>query len=103
MCGGFLTAFTASGATGPGTALLLPARLLAWQQLPYNLGRITTYSLLGAAFGATGGAALAVVDWLPLQRALFVAANLFLLVLGVGIVWRRDRLAWLQRAGAALF
>ncbi len=100
MCGGFLTALSGAGAHPQP---LLPARALALRQLPYNLGRITTYVVLGAAFGAAGGASLVAVDWLPLQRALFVVANLFLLALGVGIAWRRDGAAPLQRAGAALF
>ena len=101
MCGGFLAAFSGAGRTGP--VPLLPAGELALRQLPYNLGRITTYALLGALFGRLGGVALEAVDWLSLQRALFVAANLFLLSLGVGLVWRHEGVAVLQRAGGALF
>ncbi len=100
MCGGFLGALSAAG---PTSRPLLPARALALRQLPYNLGRITTYALLGAAFGAAGNASLVAVDWLPLQRALFVVANLFLVALAAGIAWRREGVAPLQRAGAALF
>jgi uncharacterized protein len=100
MCGGFLAALSGTGRTAQP---LLPAGALALRQLPYNLGRITTYALLGAAVGAAGGASMVAVDWLPLQRALFVVANLFLLGLGVGIAWRREGAAPLQRAGAALF
>ena len=100
MCGGFLAAL--SGA-GPSTKPLLPARALALRQLPYNLGRITTYGLLGGAFGAAGSAALVAVDWLPLQRALFVVANLFLLALGIGMASRREGGGAWQRTGAALF
>ena len=101
MCGGFLAAL--SGAARPAQRPLLPARALALRQLPYNLGRITTYGLLGGAFGAAGSASLVAVDWLPLQRALFVVANLFLLALGIGFAWRREAGAPWQRAGAALF
>jgi len=101
MCGGFLAAL--SGAGKPAGMPLLPARTLALRQLPYNLGRITTYVVLGGAFGAAGNAALAAADWLPLQRALFVVANLFLLALAVTIAWKREGFAPLQRAGVALF
>ncbi len=46
---------------------------------------------------------MAAAEWLPLQRALYVVANLFLLALAVAILWRRDALVMLQRAGAAMF
>jgi len=101
MCGGFLAAF--SGAGSAGVAPMLPARALALRQLPYNLGRITTYAVLGAAFGKLGAVAFGAVDWLLLQRALFVVANLFLLSLGVGLVWKHEGVGALQRAGGALF
>jgi hypothetical protein len=101
MCGGFLTAF--AGAGGPAAQPLRPARALALRQLPYNLGRITTYVALGAAFGAAGGTALLTVEWLPLQRGLFVVANLFLLALAVAIALNRNGIAPLQRAGLALY
>lgn len=101
MCGGFLAALSVAGK--PAAMPLLPARALALRQLPYNLGRITTYAALGAAFGAAGNAAVGAADWLPLQRGLFVVANLFLLALAAAIAWRREGFAPLQRAGVALF
>ena len=77
--------------------------MLARRQLPYNAGRITTYAVLGAIFGGAGGAALAASDWLSVQRALYVAANVFLLVLALAIVSDGKGMAWPQRVGAALF
>jgi len=100
MCGGFLTAVSSAGAQ---SAPLVPARALALRQLPYNLGRLTTYVALGALLGAVGNASLGAIDWLPLQRTLFVAANVFLLVLGLSIAWKREGLGAGQRIGAALF
>jgi sulfite exporter TauE/SafE len=82
---------------------LLPARVLARRDLEYNLGRITTYALLGTVVGGTGAVALSAADWLPVQRALYVVANLCLLALAVAIVSKRGGLARLQRAGSALF
>jgi len=105
MCGGFVAAM-AGGVAAPGAAriaLLLPARVLLWRQLAYNAGRITTYSLLGAAAGGSGALALSATQWLPLQRTLYVVANLFLLALALAIVWKREGFAWLQHAGIALF
>lgn len=78
MCGGLLAAMT----TRDGVAKpMLPARAIAARQLAYQVGRISTYALLGAAFGATGALALHAAHYLPLQRALYAAANVFLLLL----------------------
>ena len=104
MCGGFVAAFSGAGMPAPALgAPLLPARAIARRQLTYNLGRITTYAVLGAVLGGGGAAALAAADWLPVQRTLFVVANLFLLALAVTIASKRDGLGVLQRAGSALF
>ena len=46
MCGGFVALMAAGGASAePRVTALLPARTLAWRQLAYNAGRITTYAL----------------------------------------------------------
>jgi len=84
-------------------ATLHPVRELATRQLPYNVGRVATYSLLGAVAGGAGGAALSAASFVPLQRGLFILANAFLLVLAVAIARRRDGFAWLQGFGSALF
>lgn len=104
MCGGFVTAM-AGGAHSAGALAtpIFPARTLAWRQLAYNAGRITTYALLGAAAGGAGGALLSAADWLPLQRTVYVVANLFLLALALAIASKRAGVAWLQDAGNALF
>lgn len=99
MCGGFVTAL--SGSSAP--ARLRPARELAWAQLPYNLGRLATYGILGVVAGGFGGAMLAVAEGLPVQRALYLLANLALLALAWIVLRGRDGLPWLQHAGARLF
>ena len=104
MCGGFVTA--ASGVSGRSAHPSLPvrpARTISAGPLVSNLGRIATYALLGALVGSAGGLLTDVLDWRPLQRSLYVVANLFLLTLALAIATRRDRFAWLQRSGAALF
>ena len=101
MCGGLFGAAAAREASLAKP--LVPARTLVLRQASYHLGRIGTYALLGAAFGAAGSAALAAVDLAPLQRVIYVAANVFLLLLGAGLVVRVRALAVLQRAGAAGF
>ena len=104
MCGGFMTALSRSGQRSrPPMAMLRPARALAWRQLPYNLGRITTYTALGAIAGGAGSAALAVGDWLAIQRVLYVVANGFLLMLALAIMSNDNGIGGLQRIGSALF
>jgi sulfite exporter TauE/SafE len=104
MCGGFVAALSGAAAPVPGgRRAVLPAAALAWRQVPHNLGRIATYTVLGATVGAAGGVALGADGWAAFQRSLFVVANLLLLALAAAIVLGRDGAAWLQRAGAALF
>ena len=101
MCGGLLGAIGARDAAGPMT--LHPARRLAMQQATYHAGRLLTYSLLGALFGALGAATLGIVDLLPLQRAIYVLANVFLLLLGTSLVLRTPGVPLMQRFGARVF
>ncbi len=102
MCGGFLAAMSGAAAQG-GVRPLLPARSLLLRQVPYNLGRIATYALLGAAFGAAGAVTMSASAGLPVQRALYVTANVFLLLLAFAMVGPRRAFAPLERAGAAIF
>jgi uncharacterized protein len=104
MCGGFAAAITARDREARADATpLLPAATIVRQQLGYHAGRLTTYMLLGAAFGAAGAAALQAADLLPVQRTLYVLANLFLLWLGVSLVTRTAGIPWLQRIGGSVF
>jgi sulfite exporter TauE/SafE len=105
MCGGFLTAIAGSGVPAAAQGKpLLPARLIARRQLTYNLGRIATYASLGALVGSAGALTMAsAAALLPVQRALFVVANLFLLGLAFGIAGKPEGASWLQRMGATMF
>jgi sulfite exporter TauE/SafE len=105
MCGGFVAAAAARDAAlgGAGAVPLLPAATIARRQLVYHAGRVSTYAALGAAFGAAGSVALDAALLLPLQRVLYVGANLFLLVLGLSVALGTPGVAGLQRAGAKLF
>jgi uncharacterized protein len=105
MCGGFVAVMAGGGRTPmeARAAPLLPARALAWRQLSYNAGRVTTYGLLGAAAGGAGSALLSAADWVPLLRFLYMVANVFLLALALAIAWKHNGFAWAQHAGNALF
>jgi hypothetical protein len=91
MCGGLLGAISARDAAHVG--VLHPVRTLAVRQLTYHAGRLVTYALLGSLSGALGAGALGIVDLVPMQRAIYVLANVFLLVLGVTLVLRAHRFA----------
>lgn len=47
MCGGFVAFYSGSNGSGAGSP---------WAHLTYNLGRLSTYLVLGAVAGAIGGA-----------------------------------------------
>jgi hypothetical protein len=102
MCGGFVAALGVPRESGAVVPLRSSGALVLWQ-LPYHAGRIASYTLVGAVFGAVGGIALAAPSLLSVQRGLYVIANLFLLVLAVAIVAGAGHSGWLQRAGAGLF
>jgi hypothetical protein len=104
MCGGFVAAL--GGARAPAGLVsvpLRPAQVIAWRELPYNLGRVATYCVLGAIAGGSGGALLAAGDWWVLQRTLYVIANIFLLVLALSIVSNGKGAVVLQRLGGRVF
>ncbi len=98
MCGGFAAAIAARDAS-----VLRPRRALLLRQLTYHLGRIGSYALLGAAFGAVGESALATARLAPVQQILYVAANVLLLLLALAIATRAAGATWLARAGTSAF
>ena len=98
MCGGWIA--VVARPTGP--IELQPSRALRAGQVASHAGRLTTYVLLGAAFGAVGGAAFAVA-LAPVQRGMYVAANVLLLLLAFSLVARGIEFGGLERAGLAAF
>lgn len=99
MCGGFVAALSTRDRAQP----LRPLRSLAASQAAYHAGRVASYALLGAAFGATGAATLGAIDLVPVQKALYVVANAMLLVLAASLVTRAAGHSWLARAGTQVF
>lgn len=83
MCGGFVL-----GQVADRMARMPAGRLCEWQRygagmlVPYHLGRLTTYAVLGAVAGA-GGAALARI---PFLAAILLAASALLFA---AMAWRR--------------
>jgi sulfite exporter TauE/SafE len=90
MCGGIVGALT----------LGTPAGRRHWPlHLAYNLGRISSYALAGAALGAIGSAGLLLNDALPVQMTLYVLANLMLVALGLYLCGVPQGLTFLERGG----
>ncbi len=103
MCGAFSAALAARECNGDGGKRLLPMRTLLRQQAGYQAGRVTTYAALGAIFGFGGATAMEATSLLPLQRAMYIVANVVLLALAASLVMERQHAGWLQRAGAQAF
>src|SRR5436190_20973259 len=101
MCGGWVA--VASAPPAGGAFPLLSRRALWLRQALHHVGRIGTYTLLGAALGAGGGAAIAQAI-APAQRALYVAANVVLILVAVSMA-RRSAVApvAIERLGLGVF
>jgi len=94
MCGGIVAALSGQAARG-----VPPWRI----HLSYNLGRISSYTLAGALSGALGSLGLMLDGMLPVQIALYVAANVLLIALGLYLAGIPGVTARLERIGAGLW
>ena len=99
MCGGWIAAVSAGRVGRSRCSRRGCSGRARSQRMP---GGLTTYVLLGTAFGAAGGAAFAAAV-APLQRGMYVAANAMLLLLAVSLVVRGGAFGALERVGLAAF
>ena len=91
MCGGVVS------------ALSMQADAQRWPlQLAYNSGRIASYGVAGALAGSLGGLGLLFNQVLPIQLALYLAANLMLVALGLSLAGI-PLLAGIERVGQHLW
>jgi sulfite exporter TauE/SafE len=95
MCGGIVSALTVQ----------LPGqRRSDWPlHLAYNVGRISSYTLAGAAMGAIGTVGLLFNNILPIQLVLYVAANLMLVALGLYLTGFTRALSGVEQLGHKLW
>ena len=93
MCGGIVAAFSFRPDGG-----VPPFRL----HLAYNGGRILSYSLFGALAGALGSA-LTLADFLPVQTALYVVAQIVMIMLGLYLAGLSHSVLVFERAGSVLW
>ncbi len=71
--------------------------------LPMNLGRITTYIMLGSLAGAAGSTLWLLDHALPVQRTLFLLTNLVLIAIGAWLLGAQILLNWTERGGQRLW
>ena len=96
MCGGIVGALSMQ-VQAPGSRPQWPLHLA------YNLGRIGTYTLLGAGVGLLGSVGLLYEGMLPVQMTLYVLANLMLVALGLYLTGFTRLLAPIERVGHLLW
>ncbi|MPN13012.1 hypothetical protein SDC9_160332 [bioreactor metagenome] len=97
MCGGIVGALSVQVQT-PGS------RGRQWPiHLAYNLGRITTYVVIGSLLGALGSVGMLYDGVLPVQITLYVLANLMLIALGLYLTGFTRLLVPVERAGHMLW
>lgn len=93
MCGGIAAA----------SATLFPKQALLRRQVLLNVGRIASYSLVGAAAGAIGTVAQVAGLVLPLQKGLYVLAHLVVVLVALHIAGIANPLSWTERLGSPLW
>jgi hypothetical protein len=94
MCGGIVSALSVQL---PRQKPALPLHLA------YNLGRLSSYVLAGAAMGALGSMGLLLNNVLPVQMTLYVAANLMLLTMGLYLLGVTGAAAFVEKGGKRLW
>jgi sulfite exporter TauE/SafE len=103
MCGGIVAAFD-TGVANLHSNRVIPIRARTdwYRRLAFNLGRISTYAVAGAAAGLLGAAAYAAAA-LPAQTVLYVAANIMLVLMGLHLAGAGRVLGRLEEFGAPLW
>lgn len=97
MCGGIVGALTVQVHTPGGRNRQWPIHLA------YNLGRIATYTGIGAGLGALGSVGMLYDGVLPVQITLYVLANLMLVALGLYLTGFTRLLAPVEKLGHQLW
>ncbi|OYY94185.1 MAG: hypothetical protein B7Y41_07615 [Hydrogenophilales bacterium 28-61-23] len=93
MCGGIVAAMSFHSGT----------RQPFHFHLGYSAGRIASYAALGALAGLIGSAAFLSDSLFPLQRGLYVLAQVVLILLGLYLAGLNQTIRILEHAGGALW
>lgn len=93
MCGGIVAAMSFQG----------NARQPFVFHLGYSAGRMVSYAALGALVGLIGSAAFLSDSLYPLQRGLYVLAQVVLILLGLYLAGLNQSIRLLEHAGSAVW
>jgi len=99
MCGGIVAAmsFQAPGGLRPGSLNALSFHLA------YNAGRIASYTLVGMLVGLLGSAAFLSDSLFPLQRGLYLLAQVVLILLGLYLAGLNQSVLVIERLGGGVW
>ena len=95
MCGGIVTAVSFSRVPNAPPPF--------FHLLAFNAGRIASYATAGAIVGALGAGSLLLGPQQPIQTALYVAANVLLIGLGLYVAGLSRAVTALERVGAIVW
>ncbi len=93
MCGGIVAAMSFQGGRRQPVSF----------HLGYNLGRIASYTLAGALAGLIGSAAFLSDTLLPVQKSLYIVAQIILILMGLYLAGLSRAVLWLEKAGSGLW
>lgn len=99
MCGGIVAAMSLQA---PGEASA-GARRPALLHLAYNAGRVASYVSVGTLAGLLGSAAFLSDSLFPLQRGLYVLAQVVLILLGLYLAGLNQSVLAIERLGGGLW
>lgn len=77
-------------------------RMLSFQ-FAYNIGRLTSYAIIGAVFGFLGASLGSLATFLPIQQSLQVVAGLFMIALGLYLGGWWFGVARVEKAGQKIW
>ncbi len=98
MCGGIVTAISFQ----PGVSGAHAKQPFSFH-LAYSAGRISSYAAAGALAGLVGAAAFLSDTLFPLQKGLYILAQVVLILLGLYLAGLSQTVLWLEKAGSGLW
>ncbi len=103
MCGGIVAAMSFQGGSAQSGAGQIVKRQPFGFHLGYSAGRIASYATLGALVGLLGSAAFLSDSLFPLQRALYILAQIVLILLGLYLAGLNQSIRLLEKAGGVVW